>query len=110
MAAENVLVTIKDYKGSEEEYFAQQEKELIKKLRADCEAASSSDYAESHKNHCFRCGTPSLVEVKKGDTVVDICVNDGCGAVHLDPGELEAILDDKEYVKGLRKSIFNIFK
>jgi len=41
---------------------------------------------------------------------VDICVNDNCGAVHLDPGELEQILKDKKGILIIRKSLFAIFK
>jgi len=65
---------------------------------------------DEHKGHCFRCGTPSLVEIHKGNVVVDICVNEGCGAVHLDPGELETFLEQRADAKSISKAIFGIFK
>jgi Zn-finger nucleic acid-binding protein len=51
-----------------------------------------------------------LVEVQKGKVSVDICVNDKCGALHLDAGELDALLEDRDFVKTARKNIFDIFK
>jgi hypothetical protein len=39
-----------------------------------------------------------------------MCVNDQCGALHLDAGELEALFDEKAFVKKARKSIFDLFK
>ncbi|MBW2286125.1 MAG: zf-TFIIB domain-containing protein [Deltaproteobacteria bacterium] len=46
----------------------------------------------------------------RGDVKIDICVNEDCGAVHLDPGELEATIEDRKSILMVRKSIFNIFK
>jgi Zn-finger nucleic acid-binding protein len=51
-----------------------------------------------------------LVEIDRGDIKIDICVNEDCGAVHLDPGELEQILKDKKAVFAIRKSLFAVFK
>jgi hypothetical protein len=95
---------------SEEVYFQQQQAEQIKALREKVAQEGASQYNEDHKYHCFRCGTDSLVEVQKGKCIIDICVNEGCGAVHLDPGELEAMLQDKNLIKDVKKSIFSIFK
>jgi len=39
-----------------------------------------------------------------------VCINDQCGAVHLDPGELEAILKDRDSIEKVRKAVFSIFK
>lgn len=94
----------------EDIFFQKKEAEKIKALRERASSESTAKYREEHNSHCFRCGTLSLVEVKKGDVVIDICVNDGCGAVHLDSGELEAIAKgDKETILNVRKAIFNIF-
>ena len=95
---------------SEEVYFQQQQAEQIKALREKAAKEGAGQYSEEHKYHCFRCGTDSLVEVQKGKCIIDICVNEGCGAVHLDPGELEAMLQDKNLIKDVKKSIFSIFK
>jgi hypothetical protein len=95
---------------SEEVFFQQQQEEQIRKLREKCERETAEKYREDHKYHCFRCGTDSLVEVRKGKCIIDICVNEECGAVHLDPGELETILQDKNLIRDVKKSIFHIFR
>ena len=94
----------------EECYFQQKEREQIKALREEAAKESNRQYCDDHVYHCFRCGTKSLVEVRKGDVVVDVCVNEGCGAVHLDPGELEAIVKESAAVKDIRSAILGIFK
>ena len=71
---------------------------------------SNEKYCEDHKYHCFRCGTKSLVEVDRGDVKIDICANEKCGAVHLDPGELEDILKDEKSILTIRKTLFAVFK
>jgi hypothetical protein len=103
-------VRIKGEVGDEEIYFKEQEQNQIKKLREKCTQEANVKYCEEHKNHCFRCGTKSLVEVDRGDVRIDICVNEGCGAVHLDPGELEAITKDQKSIITFSKAIFNVFK
>lgn len=94
----------------EDAYFQKQEQEMLKKMREKAAKASDEQYREDHKGHCFRCGTASLVEVEKGDVHIDICVNKDCGAVHLDPGELDAIVKDQKVIKSVRSAIFNVFK
>ena len=104
--SKNVKVKV----SKEDSYFAKQAQEQIKGLREKAAQESSQKYKEDHKYHCFRCGTKSLVEIQKGDVVIDMCVNDKCGALHLDAGELEALFEDREFVKKARKSIFDLFK
>ena len=94
----------------EECYFQKKEREQIEALRKSANAESDRQYREDHMYHCFRCGTKSLVEVRKGDVVVDVCVNEDCGAVHLDPGELESIIKESATVKDIRTAIMGIFK
>lgn len=95
---------------AEEIYFNQEERDKIKALREKAAKEKQDQYCEEHKYHCFRCGSKSLVQVQKGNIAIDICVNDNCGAVHLDPGELEALLEETALIKNVRTSIFNIFK
>jgi hypothetical protein len=104
-----MLVKVQSDRGSEEAYFREQDQKIIKDLREKSAQESTAKYCEEYRNHCFRCGTKSLVEVDRGDVKVDICVNENCGAVHLDPGELEAILKDKRAISALRKSVFAVF-
>jgi hypothetical protein len=106
MADKHVVVKI----DGEDIYFQKKEQEQIKALREQAARENDRQYREAHKEHCFRCGTQSLVEVRKGKVVVDICVNEGCGAVHLDPGELEVMVDQRSAVKDISTAIFGIFK
>jgi len=99
-------------KFSEEElYIREQERKKIEKLRTDAAKEANEAYSNAHKNHCFRCGTHSLVEVDHKNVKIDICVNEGCGAVHLDPGEMEKILEGERGVFGkVKTSVFSVFK
>ena len=101
---------VKAQVSKEDSFFAQQAQEQIKQLREKATQEGDLKYRQEHKYHCFRCGTESLVEIQKGEVSVDICVNEKCGALHLDAGELDALLEDSDFVKKARKSIFDIFK
>ena len=109
MAKNRVIVRIQSEVGHEESYFKEEDQKLIKKLREKTVKDANELYREEHMNHCFRCGTESLVEVDRGDVKIDICVNDNCGAVHLDPGELEQILKDEKSINLIRKSVLAVF-
>ena len=110
MSKNRVLLKIKGEMGDEELYFKEQEQNQIKNLREKSAEETNEKYCEEHKDHCFRCGTRSLVEVDRGDVKIDICVNKDCGAVHLDPGELEAVMKDQKSIITVSKAIFNVFK
>jgi hypothetical protein len=110
MSKDRVLLKIKGEMGDEELFFKEQEQNQIKNLREKSAKEANEKYCEEHKDHCFRCGTRSLVEVDREDVKIDICVNQDCGAVHLDPGELEAIIKDQKSIISVSKAIFNVFK
>ena len=94
---------------SEELYFQQQEQERLRKLKAKAEEAAGDKYRDEHKYHCFRCGTASLAEVENQGVKIDVCVN--CGAVHLDPGEMEALSKkDSKSLSRMSLAVINIFK
>ena len=99
-------------KASDEDlHFREEERKQIEKLRAMAAKEADEAYSETHKNHCFRCGTHSLVEVEHKNVKIDMCVNEGCGAVHLDPGEMEKILEgEKGVFTKVKTSIFMVFK
>ena len=99
-------------KASEEDiHFREMEKKKIEKLRAAAAKEANEAYRSAHKNHCFRCGTHSLIEVDHKNVKIDICVNEGCGAVHLDPGEMEKILEGERGVFGkVKNSVFSVLK
>jgi len=110
MAKDRVLVKIQAEMGSEDAYFKEQDQKIIMDRRENAAREANTKYRDEHKNHCFRCGTESLVEIDRGDVKIDLCVNEECGAVHLDPGELEHILKDKKAIFAIRKSLFAVFK
>ena len=107
---EMVRVCIQAELDNEKLFFKEEDAKLIRELRDKHKKEADKDYCESHAYHCFRCGTKSLVEVDRGDIKIDICANENCGAVHLDPGELENIMKDEKAIKGIRKSFLAIFK
>ena len=97
--------------SAEDLYFQEQDKKKIEKLKAKSNRDANDAYRDAHRNHCFRCGTPSLVEVNYGGIHIDLCVNDDCGAVHLDPGEMEKILEgEKGLFSKIKTSISSAFK
>ena len=107
MKNDRVIINVSD----EDLHFREEERKQIEKLRAKAAKESDDAYSQTHKNHCFRCGTQSLVEVEHKNVKIDICVNEGCGAVHLDPGEMEKILEgEKGVFSKVSKSIFLVFK
>ena len=107
MKNERVVINVRD----EDLPFREEEKKQIEKLRAKAVQEKNEAYSEAHKNHCFRCGTHSLVEVDYKNVNIDICVNEGCGAVHLDPGEMEKILEgEKGVFSKVKISVFSVFK
>ena len=107
---EFVKVCIRAELDKGEIYFKEEDAKLIRELRDKHKKEADKEYRESHLYHCFRCGTKSLVEVERGDIRIDICANENCGAVHLDPGELESIMKEEQAIKEIRKSFLSIFK
>ena len=90
----NAREVIKGSKFDEEFiYFQEQDKKKLEALKAKAAKNMSAAYQEAHRNHCFRCGTPSLIEMNYAGIRIDMCINESCGAVHLDPGEMEKILE-----------------
>lgn len=101
MANERVVIKAKEYS----------DEDLLRELRAKATKNYDDVYLQAHRNHCFRCGTPSLVEVDYEEFKINLCINDGCGAMHLDPGEMEKILEgEKGLFYKVRTSISSVFK
>jgi len=96
--------------GSEKAFFAEEDKRKLRNLRETAAKEATKKYAEEHKYHCFRCGTQSLAEIDEGNVKVDVCVNENCGAVHLDPGELAEIIKDKKAVEKAKNAFLSVFK
>jgi hypothetical protein len=112
MAVKPVTVKIQPKKGSEESFFAERDQKILRKLRKKAALEATKKYCDEHKYHCFRCGTQSLAEIDEGSVKIDICVNENCGAVHLDPGELKTIIKSQSVfsISAIRDSFLSVFK
>ena len=110
MTERRVSVRIQPKKGSEEAYFAERDQHKLRELRKKAASEATKKYCEEHKYHCFRCGTQSLAEIDEGHVKVDICVNENCGAIHLDPGELKEIIKDQSSLSAAKNAFLSVFK
>ena len=74
---------------NEDEYFARQNADLIKEMRARLDAdRKKADQHQARTLTCPRDGTP-LVETESEHVKIDTCPN--CKGVWLDAGELEQL-------------------
>jgi len=110
MAEKKVSVRIQPKKGSEEAFFLEKDQQKLRDLRKRAAEEATKKYCEEHKYHCFRCGTKSLAEIDEGNVKVDICVNENCGAIHLDPGELKEIIKDQSALASAKNAFLSVFK
>jgi hypothetical protein len=98
-------ISVLQQKGSEEAHFAERDQQKLRELRKKTAAEATKKYSEEHKYHCFRCGTQSLAEIDEGKVKIDICVNEDCGAIHLDPGEL-----NQRALSAAKNAFLSVFK
>ena len=110
MSKKQISVKLKHKRESEESYFAEQDEKLLRELRQKATLETTKKYCDDHKYHCFRCGTKSLAEIDEGNVKIDICVNENCGAIHLDPGELKSIIKDQRSLSAAKKAFLSVFK
>jgi hypothetical protein len=98
----------------EDIFFKKQDQKDIKALREKAAGDADQKYRNEHKGHCFRCGTHSLAEIKHGEITIDLCINEGCGAVHLDLGEMEALQQacamNQNPISNVTNAVFSVFK
>lgn len=92
----------------EEEYFARLEREKREKLKAKLDAEQTSSQIEMdrelHHHRCGKCGGRMDTKVYRG-VEIEMCTR--CGAVLLDPGELEALAGEDQ--SGLLSGIKAMF-
>ena len=111
MAQKPIRVKFLSDKGeSEEAFFAKSDEIKLRELRKKAAEEKNKKYAEEHKYHCFRCGTKSLAEIDEGKVKIDVCVNENCGAIHLDPGELKELIKDQGALSAAKKAFLSVFK
>ena len=93
--------------SSEEEYFAREEAEKMRKLQAEkAKALSGVEKEEIKKAHymkCPKCGMDLMTLVYRG-VEIDKC--SACSGVWLDDGELEKLSGEESYLS----SMFSFFK
>ncbi len=110
MTGKRVSVKIQPKKGSEEAFFAERDQRKLRELREKAAEEATKKYCKEHKYHCFRCGSQSLAEIDEGNVKIDICVNEDCGAIHLDPGELKEIIKDQRALSAAKNAFLSVFK
>jgi hypothetical protein len=78
---------------NEGEYFAREDAERLRKLRADQEAEERARERRSHFMKCPKCGADLLTEAFHG-VQIDRCPE--CGGVWLDHGELDQLMKHED--------------
>ena len=73
---------------NEDEYFAKQNAELIREMRAKLDAERKKAERSAHTNKCPRCGG-NLKEEHVENVKIDQC--EDCSGVWLDSGELDQL-------------------
>jgi ribosomal protein S27AE len=73
---------------NEDEYFARENQEKIREMRAKLDADRRKTERSQHFNKCPRCGS-DLAEHQTENVKVDECTE--CGGIWLDHGELEQL-------------------
>jgi uncharacterized protein with PIN domain len=71
---------------NEEEYFARENADRVKELRARLDGVRADAERQSHLMRCPRCGG-HLAEHTRHNMRIDVCPD--CGGTWLDKGELE---------------------
>ena len=73
---------------NEDEYFAKQDAELIKEMRAKLDKEREQNERKAHFMKCPKCGA-DMKEEELGPVKVDICPE--CNGMFLDAGEMELL-------------------
>jgi hypothetical protein len=73
---------------NEDEYFAKQDAELVKQMRAKLDKEREQNERKAHFMKCPKCGA-DMKEEEHGPVKVDICPE--CRGMFLDAGEMELL-------------------
>lgn len=97
--------------SAEEEYFARENAEKLRKLSLDkakeMQASEREALKQLHWMHCPKCGM-ELQEVTFRGVEIDRCFS--CGVTVFDAGELEKVGVAEDQGGKVMKSILNIFR
>lgn len=88
---------------NEDEYFAKQDAELIKQMRAKLDAERAAQERKQSLMKCPKCGG-SLKEEDRGSVKVDVCPD--CKGMWLDAGEMELMQKMQKSSGGLFNTFF----
>lgn len=92
---------------NEDEYFAKQDAELIKQMRAKLDRERDAAERKSHYMKCPKCGA-TLKEEGHGHVKIDVCPE--CKGMWLDAGEMELMHQvHKSGGAGLFKGLLDMF-
>ena len=95
-------------RNSEEEYFQRLDAERRAALKAQFDAESAEiEEEERKKRHFHKCGKCGSDMQTLGYRGIEIERCDACGAVLLDPGELESLAGDDQ--SGVLTNLFSVF-
>ena len=93
---------------NEDEYFARENAELIKQMRAKLDQDRLKQERQQHLMKCPKCGA-DLKEKSHGDVTVDVCPE--CHGMWLDAGEIDLVHHaSKNPASRIMDDVLNVFR
>jgi hypothetical protein len=90
---------------NEDEYFAKQDAELMKQMRAKLDKEREAQERKAHHMKCPKCGA-DLKEEELGPVKVDKCPD--CNGIWFDAGELDMLKHAKKGSAGIMGSFMDL--
>jgi hypothetical protein len=90
---------------NEDEYFAKQDAELMKQMRAKLDKEREAQERRAHHMKCPKCGG-NLKEEELGPVKVDVCSD--CKGIWFDAGELEMLKHTKKGNAGIMGNFLDL--
>jgi predicted Zn-ribbon and HTH transcriptional regulator len=90
---------------NEDEFFAKQDAELMKQLRAKQDKERSAQERKAHFMKCPKCGA-DLKEETHGHVKIDVCPE--CKGMWLDAGEMEIMKHQQKGGAGIMGSFMDL--
>ena len=91
---------------NEDEFFARQDAELLKEMRAKQDKERDEQERQAHWMKCPKCGS-DLKEETHSHVKIDVCSK--CGGMWLDAGEMEILKHAQKSSSGPLKGLLDIF-
>jgi hypothetical protein len=92
---------------NEDEYFAKQDAELMKQMRATLDQERSAQERKAHYMKCPKCGA-DLKEETHGHAKVDVCPD--CGGLWLDAGEIGMLQHSQKAGGNMLTGLMDLFQ